>query len=50
MTKAKKAKIESAVPDARTAPAKTTRDRPWLIRTYSGHSSANASNEGETSS
>jgi (2R)-ethylmalonyl-CoA mutase len=23
----------------------TTRDRPWLIRTYSGHSSAQASNE-----
>jgi (2R)-ethylmalonyl-CoA mutase len=23
----------------------TTRDRPWLIRTYSGHSSARASNE-----
>ncbi len=23
---------------------KTTRDRPWLIRTYSGHSTAQASN------
>jgi (2R)-ethylmalonyl-CoA mutase len=23
----------------------TQRDRPWLIRTYSGHSSARASNE-----
>lgn len=25
--------------------AKTERDRPWIIRTYSGHSSAKASNE-----
>ncbi|MDF1721161.1 MAG: protein meaA [Minwuia sp.] len=28
-----------------TAPAAATRDKPWLIRTYSGHSSATASNE-----
>jgi len=27
------------------ASGKPTRDRPWLIRTYSGHSSARASNE-----
>src|SRR3954470_19279855 len=27
------------------APAGPTRDRPWLMRTYSGHSNARASNE-----
>jgi (2R)-ethylmalonyl-CoA mutase len=32
------------VPDA-AAPARPQRDRPWVMRTYAGHSSAAASNE-----
>ncbi len=28
-----------------TEPARPTRDRPWMMRTYSGHSTAKASNE-----
>ncbi|MBK5921469.1 protein meaA [Rhodothalassium salexigens] len=39
---------DQATPEASTAPAarpeRPERDRPWLIRTYSGHSSAAASN------
>ncbi len=31
--------------DTATAPAAPQRDKPWLFRTYSGHSSARASNE-----
>jgi ethylmalonyl-CoA mutase len=31
--------------DQASAPAAPTRDRPWLMRTYSGHSTARASNE-----
>ncbi len=31
-------------PSKQTAPDSPDRDRPWLIRTYSGHSSARASN------
>ena len=30
---------------ADTAPARHERDRPWMMRTYSGHSTAKASNE-----
>ncbi|MBB4211290.1 (R)-ethylmalonyl-CoA mutase [Rhodothalassium salexigens DSM 2132] len=36
---------DQATPEASSAPAeRPERDRPWLIRTYSGHSSAAASN------
>jgi methylmalonyl-CoA mutase N-terminal domain/subunit len=38
--------LEQAVYENLSAPATmTTRDRPWLIRTYAGHSTAAKSNE-----
>ncbi len=38
---------QSSTPSSTAAPAPTrpTRDKPWLMRTYSGHSTARASNE-----
>ena len=49
MTKSRKATPDATAAQTAhsvaTTRAKTTRDRPWLIRTYSGHSSAQASNE-----
>src|SRR5919112_6143645 len=39
-------RLRQAVYGNLSAPATmTTRDRPWLIRTYAGHSTANKSNE-----
>ena len=35
----------STAPQSSSASAKTERDRPWLIRTYAGHSTAAKSNE-----
>src|SRR3546814_8118128 len=39
---AKIVRTRTIAPDA---PGAATRDKPWLFRTYSGHSSATASNE-----
>ena len=36
---------DSDVPTPAAAAARPTRDRPWVMRTYAGHSSAAASNE-----
>ena len=38
-------KFADAQKNRETGPEAATRDRPWLFRTYSGHSSAKASNE-----